>query len=275
MILSEQDRENFTRLVAALDPWLGRIVIVGGWAYRLYRLHPVAQQLEYPPIVTLDADVALPSRLPAGDPDLRQRLLSHGFQEELLGHHQPPVTHYHLGSGAGGFYVEFLTPLIGSGYKRNRKPNSTMRVAGVVSQNLRHLDLLLHSPWSIDLGKTAEFRKAWSAMVHIANPAAFIAQKLLISASRPAGDRAKDILYIHDTIETFGSSLDQIRTEWHDNLRKHLHSNATRSINQAIKSLFGEVNDLIREAALMAIGRRLVPRQIANVCETGLTRIFS
>jgi hypothetical protein len=260
--------------MAALDPWLGRIVIVGGWAYRLYRLHPVAQQLDYPPVVTLDADVALPSRLPAGDPDLRQRLLSHGFQEELLGHHQPPVTHYHLGPDAGGFYVEFLTPLTGSGYKRNQRPNSTVAVAGVISQNLRHVDLLLHSPWFVDLGKTTEFPKA-AGTVHIANPAAFIAQKLLINARRPAADRAKDILYIHDTIETFGSSLDQIRAEWHDSLRKHVHSNAIRSINQAIKSLFGGVNDLVREAALMAIGRRLSPRQIANVCETGLTRIFS
>lgn len=146
MILSHQDRENFSRLVNALDPWLGRIVIVGGWAYRLYRLHPVAQRLDYPPIVTLDADVAMPSRLPASDPDLRQRLLAHGFQEELLGHHQPPVTHYHLGAGSGGFYVEFLAPLIGSPYQRNQKSKSTTKVAGVISQNLRHVDLLLHSP---------------------------------------------------------------------------------------------------------------------------------
>jgi hypothetical protein len=140
---------------------------------------------------------------------------------------------------------------------------------------LRHLDLLLHSPWLVELGRTAEFPKAGTATVHIANPAALIAQKLLINAKRSPADRAKDILYIHDTIETFGSSLDQIRTEWDTNLSKHMHSNAIRSINHVIKSLFGEVNGLTREAALMAIGRRLAPRQIVNVCETGLSRIFS
>lgn len=151
MILSQQDRENFSRLVAALGPWLDQIVVVGGWAYRFYRLIPIAQQLEYPPVVTLDADVALPSRLATADIDLRQRLLAQGFHEEVLGHHQPPVTHYHLGPRAGGFYVEFLTPLIGSPYKRNQESKSTMRVAGVVSQSLRHVDLLLRSPWLVHL----------------------------------------------------------------------------------------------------------------------------
>ena len=33
-------RDPFVRLVAALEPWLDQIVVVGGWAHRLYRLHP-------------------------------------------------------------------------------------------------------------------------------------------------------------------------------------------------------------------------------------------
>ena len=46
-----QDPNPFIRLIrltAALDPWLGQIVIVGGWAHQLYRLHPHAQALDYP-----------------------------------------------------------------------------------------------------------------------------------------------------------------------------------------------------------------------------------
>jgi hypothetical protein len=274
LILSQQDRENFSRLIAALGPWLNHMVVVGGWAHRLYRLHPAAQQLDYPPVVTLDADVALPLRLPAIEPDLRERLLAHGFQEELMGHHHPPVTHYQLGPTSGGLYVEFLTPLIGSGYKRNRKPNSTMRVAGVVSQNLRYLELLLRSPWSVNINKTGEFPQTHRLKIQVANPAAFVAQKLLVNARRPPADRAKDILYIHDTIETFGNSLEQIRAEWQDNVRNHLHVNAIRTLNRAIKSLFREVNDVTREAALMAIGRKLLPPEITNVCQLGLSRIF-
>jgi hypothetical protein len=40
------DLPAFARLIMALEPWLDRIVIVGGWAHRLYRLHPHAQTLE-------------------------------------------------------------------------------------------------------------------------------------------------------------------------------------------------------------------------------------
>ena len=33
----------FGRLVTGLSPWLEQLVFVGGWAFRLYRLHPGAQ----------------------------------------------------------------------------------------------------------------------------------------------------------------------------------------------------------------------------------------
>ena len=53
--------EPFARLIAALEPWLQQIVIVGGRAHQLYRLHPHAQHPDYPPLSTLDTDVALPA----------------------------------------------------------------------------------------------------------------------------------------------------------------------------------------------------------------------
>ena len=51
---------SFARLVESLRPWLDQVVVIGGWAHRLYRLHPFAQQLRYEPLATLDADIALP-----------------------------------------------------------------------------------------------------------------------------------------------------------------------------------------------------------------------
>ena len=47
-----QISDPFGRLLAALEPWLDQIVIVGGWAHRLYRQHPDAQALDYPPLST-------------------------------------------------------------------------------------------------------------------------------------------------------------------------------------------------------------------------------
>ncbi len=54
---------GFARLVEAIEPWLPQVVLIGGWAHRLYRLHPRAQKLEFAPLVTLDADIALPPEL--------------------------------------------------------------------------------------------------------------------------------------------------------------------------------------------------------------------
>ena len=51
-----QDPEAFKRLVRALEPWLDQVVIVGGWAHQLYRLHPEALELDYPPLLTLDKE---------------------------------------------------------------------------------------------------------------------------------------------------------------------------------------------------------------------------
>jgi hypothetical protein len=46
------------RLIDALRPWRKALVIVGGWAHRLHRLHPWAGTPTYAPIRTRDADVA-------------------------------------------------------------------------------------------------------------------------------------------------------------------------------------------------------------------------
>ena len=127
------------RLLAALEPWLDQIVIVGGWAHRLYRLHPDAQPVDYPPLSTLDADVALPPTLIAGEQGIHARLLAFGFKEEFFGEARPPTIHYHLGGETSGFYAEFLTPLVGSEYDRKHNRKAIREVAGASTQQLRHI----------------------------------------------------------------------------------------------------------------------------------------
>jgi hypothetical protein len=73
--MNEQaENQQFARLILALEPWLTQVVIIGGWAHRLYRLHPSAQHIEYLLLTTLDTDVAVPPRLKVIDRDLRERL---------------------------------------------------------------------------------------------------------------------------------------------------------------------------------------------------------
>lgn len=131
------DLARLSKLIDALDPWLSQVVIVGGWAHRLLRYHPLAQAVPHEPLVTLDTDVATPAALEVREENLRDRLIKADFKERFLGDDQPPATHYELREEGSAFYVEFLTPLIGSQYDRDGKRRATTLVSGVTSQNLR------------------------------------------------------------------------------------------------------------------------------------------
>jgi hypothetical protein len=141
--------ERFERLIEALEPWLDRVVIVGGWTLPLLRHHPLAQRLPYGPLFTKDADVAIPLGLRSEHGNVRERLLARGFHEDFLGDEKPPVTHYLLGDD-DGFYAEFLTSLTGGEFKRGKR-DVTARIVGVSAQKLRDLEILFVEPWIVAL----------------------------------------------------------------------------------------------------------------------------
>ena len=70
--------EAFSKFIVALEPWLGEVVLVGGWAHRLYRLDSRARKLDYLPLTTLDGDVAVPPKLKKEESTVRKRLLEAG-----------------------------------------------------------------------------------------------------------------------------------------------------------------------------------------------------
>jgi len=262
----------FSRLVRALDPWLDRVVFAGGWAHRLYRLHPHAQALDYAPLATLDADIAMPAELPAATPSIRDRLGEHGFTEEFLGDDQPPATHYAPRDEATGFYAEFLTPLVGGAYDRKRKRKATAQVAGVTSQQLRHIDVLLIDPWVVEFNLVGEAHERKE--LRVANPTCFLAQKILIHSKRNTEDRARDVLYIHDTLEVFGGHMEELRAVWQVQVAPRLHRNHTRVTLRARDQMFGEITDAIRGAAIVAAGRGLTSETVREACQYGLQQVF-
>lgn len=89
-------KEEFARLVEAIEPYLADVVVIGGWAHQLYHLHPDAQPVGYVAVTTLDTDVAVPTSLRVEGRHLRERLMAAGFTEERLGQDNPPATHYRL-----------------------------------------------------------------------------------------------------------------------------------------------------------------------------------
>jgi hypothetical protein len=275
MTSAQPDLEAFARLVESLTPWSDQAVIIGGWAHRLHRLHASARVLDYPPLTTLDADVALPSQLKVEGQGIYQRLIENGFQAEFLGDHKPPATHYHLTvEGAGGFYAEFLTPLIGSAHGRQGKSRGTTEVGSVVSQNLRYVELLLHAPWTVTLSGASGFPFDQERTVLVANPVSFVAQKVLVRSKRSREERAKDTLYIHDTLEAFGGRLADLRAEWQEKIGPQLNPKALRQVQAAAETLFGKITDAVREAARIVQGRTLSPERIREVCKFGMEQVF-
>jgi Nucleotidyltransferase len=269
----DPELEAFSKFVVALEPWLGELVVVGGWAHRLYRLDPRARKLDYVPLTTLDGDVAVPPKLKKEESNVRKRLLDAGFEEEFIGEDRPPATHYHYGNG-GGFYAEFLAPLEGSEYDRSGKRKATKEVSGISSQLLRYIEVLLMSPWKVELGEESGYAISPKRTVQIANPASFLAQKILIHEQRDYKDRAKDLLYMHDTVELFSETLDELQKLFRGTVAPQLHRRRLAEIEGAAEKLFGKVGDTVREAALIASGRRLSPERLAETARAGLKEIF-
>jgi hypothetical protein len=273
MTSTDHDLRQFARLVDALEPWLGRVLFIGGWAHRLFRERPEAARLSYPPLRTGDVDVALDPRTLERDAGIRDRLAAGGFREEFLGDDRPPVTHYALGAEASGFYVEFLSPLLGGDRRRDGSRDVTERIAGVTAQKLRYLDILLAEPWTVTIGEGQGVPLARRTNILIPNPASFIVQKLLIEARRRREDRAKDVLYVHDTIELFAPALETLHALFSASIEPALARSARVALQRAATA-YDEVTDPIREAALIAGFRGLTPQAIQEVCQAGLRRLI-
>ena len=152
---------------------------------------------------------------------------------------------------------------------------ATREVGGISSQQLRYVDILLVSPWKVGLGQNSGYGFKEVKHVQIANPASFLAQKILIQGERDRKDRAKDILYVHDTIETFSGNLAELRELFAKEIRSLLHPRRVRELASAADTLFGGVDDSIRESALIAMGRKLDGEAIIETCRAGLKEIFT
>jgi hypothetical protein len=268
------DLQDLARLANALRPWLGELVIVGGWAHRLYRMLPNVPTLAYQPLRTRDADVAF-SATSSLVGNMGAALKAAGFREELAGEHTPPVTWYRLGGDDQGFSVEFLSSLVGSGTKRDGTDDATLAKAGVTAQKLRYIDLLLTSPWTIHLQANGVVPIETPAVLRIPNPTSFIVQKLLIHTQRPPEKRAQDALYVHDTLDLFGGQLATLQATWRRDVRPTVSPKTAAQIERLAREQYGEVTDVLRAAARIPQDRTLVPERLQARCAYGLSEILS
>lgn len=266
------DFNRFVQLIRALEPALNDVIFVGGWAHRLHRQHSLARIPAYEPLVTLDADVVIATPAPAADDDLGARLEAEGFKATYFGDDKPPAAHYEL-VDSSGFYAEFLIPLVGGESKRGER-DATGRVRGVIATRLRHLELLTVAPWTINLGSVGA-DPTLPVHVKVPNAAAYVAHKLLVLDRRKPEDRAKDILYIHDTIELFADALTELNALWQGVVRPGLSAKNALLIQKVAQEQFNEVTDLARTASLIATGRNMTPEALVATGSAGLAQILA
>ena len=269
-----KDLDALARLVQALEPWRAHLVLIGGWAHRLYRFHPEVNTPLYQPVATRETDVAFSNEAPL-DGDIQAALSEAGFTEELTGEHKPPVTHYILANSDSGFYAEFLTPLHGRAIKRSGEQNATMGKAGITAQRIRQLDILLIDPMVINIGPRQGVPLKKPMDIRVPNPVNFMIQKFLIQQDRPPRKQAQDLLYIHDTLEIFGAQLAQLNARWKDVVAPALDAKARTTVLKLADKSFATVTDTIREAARIPQDRKLSPEQLQAACELALSKILS
>jgi hypothetical protein len=248
-VTTDFDEVGFARVVGALRPYLDDLVFVGGWAHRLFRLHRLAQPQPFRPLMTMDADIAAPASLRPRSASIRQ------------------------------LYVQFLTPLRGGELRRDGSPDATVTIQGVTAEKLRHLELLLVHPWTVELTASRGYPLGPLAVpVKICNPVSYLAQKLRTLSKRSPDKRGKDVLYIHDTILLFGGALDDLRLIWTEQLLAELATRARRQVVQAPERLFSGVTDAARDAASIAQStgaRNIRVEDLVAVCRRGLSEIFA
>lgn len=267
------DLDPLAKLIQALDPWRGKLLFIGGWAHRLHRFDLRANQPQYQPVFTRDTDLAFANAEPI-EGNIKHALLEHGFKEELTGEYRPPVAHYTLGDDSSGFYAEFLTPLGGREFKRDGSRDATLSKAGISAQKIRHLDILLVHPWTIKLEPQYGIPLKTPIDIQVANPLCFMVQKFLIQKDRPPEKQAKDILYIYDTIELFGTLLEEFNKTWNAVIKPELGDKLSDRVLELSKSNFESVTDVIRIAARIPQDRKLDPAQIQQTCQLAFEQIL-
>lgn len=210
-------------VLRAIAPYLDSLVLVGGFAVRLYRFHPRAAPTGIVPLVTFDVDFVTPPELKikAGR-RLSDLIAAADLELHFFGDHKPPVMKFFSkkgeapgqGTAQDQYYVEFLTPLIGGGTDSAGNIGGTQEIQkGVTAQRLRYLDLLTVAPWQIPLARLPRMgaKVGDRGFVKVPDPGLFIVQKLLIS--RETGrqeERPKDMAYIYEVLTLFRGELRQL-----------------------------------------------------------------
>ena len=214
-------------VLSTFRPYLNRLVLVGGFAVRLYELHPRASQPTIRVLRTFDADLATANdRIPVAGESLARLAEAGGFRLDFRGDLTPPVIKFVPKdavepSGVDQYTIEFLSPLIGAPASRSGRVAATSVIQdGVTAQRLRYLGLLLDMPWSVSLARLPGIpEESHTIVVSLPHPGLFIVQKILIAKEPNRLDkRPKDMAYIYHVVSLFRRELNSLAEDVRDRM---------------------------------------------------------
>jgi hypothetical protein len=265
------NEELLIRGLTALEPVRSDLVLVGGTAHRLFRLHDLAEAPNSEPLTTEDVDFAAPSGLQQkGDTPLLDLLREASFEEELRGSEECPSCVYIL-QGNPRAYLQFIAHRSGDGTRQAAGRDRNLTISGICAEKLPHENILLHAPWQAELA-VGENRLRFQ----VVNPSAYVAQKLATMHSRTPDKQAKDLLYIYDTLAVFNPNLEELgrrESEWIPSLGK----GARKEIRRAAHEKCFAAGTTAGKAAYIAGEQRAAaptPGMIVAACELGLPRML-
>lgn len=227
MKIDPRELEELRTVVQALGPYLGEVVLVGGWAHRMFRVHPWARERDFVPLSTQDFDFAIPptARVHAPGP-ISSLLEMAGYKPQHKSiHTKPPLVRYQK----AGLQVEFVADLSG-GTTSREDDSAVLEVAGVTAEQLRFVYPLQLRPWSPTDQDLSRLR--------VANPVTYLFQKLLVNGRRASKEKAAgDLLYVADTADLFGDRFPELAGEWKDAIEPLVHTKHVTQFRKAAKAL--------------------------------------
>jgi hypothetical protein len=242
----------------ALSPILDRIVVVGGAAHQIHSKLAGSSEI---PLTTEDVDIVIGER--GKLPDLSGALAAADFEAVPRGVTTPPSVIYRAQDGS---YLQFVCRRMGAQGGRSGDKPSVEESYGLVAESLPNVQILAFECWDFEVPDGATSVKA-----QVAHPACFILQKGLISEERGLEERAKDLLYVHDTLRLFDpvdlrdtaqrayASLSKAQ------LKKHKHwRSTTLALNASLPYSAANI------ANNSARGGRLTGEDVQALCSHGL-----
>jgi hypothetical protein len=263
-------------VIRALEPVLPSVIVIGGWAHHLHREHPLAHPADEEALQTLDLDVALGAAASAAtNLDLVARFNSAGFEYEHTGTELLESGHFRSRADRT-FTVQLLTARRGSGTRRDGTPIRSLRIGGTPVEVLRGLDLLEADPWR------ARWQSATGSAYELAvcHPTAFLIVKLLLTRtqSRPSRRRAKDLLYVVDTLRLFSGKWDDLLREVPTlpaRVRRALWADIRAACEETLQPESSELQLALRMYPELPGTRPSTTAGLADLCRAGLKPVLA